>query len=154
MLPSATSTRSKISTAHTAFERALGGMIRPSEELKICYRRGTVSRLSNHWHSHSHRQASDPVYHTRCRRLSAPGFRGENLRAAGPVLLQEMEDLVSRLRNDCAEGGHVDAIQLFPNLTLDMCAMLLLAHVSTLTQLHYQPRCCCIRCTIQSNCDR
>jgi len=129
-------------------------MIRPSEVLKICYLRGTVSRLSHHWHSHSHRQASDPVYHTRCRRLSAPGFRGENLRAAGPVLLQEMEDLVSRLRNDCAEGGHVDAIQLFPKLTLDMCAIFLLIRVYNLIELLYQPRRCCVGCTLQSDRDR
>jgi len=63
---------------------------------------------------------SDPAYHARLRRLSAPVFRGENLRTAGHVLIQEMEALVARLRRDCADGGFVNVLQLFPQLTLDM----------------------------------
>ena len=47
-------------------------------------------------------------------------FRGENLRAAGHVLIQEMEAFVARLRRDCADGGFVNVLQLFPQLTLDM----------------------------------
>jgi len=63
---------------------------------------------------------SDPSYHTRSRRLSAPAFRGENLRAAGYALFREMDVLVARLSRDCADGGYVDVIQLFPQLTLDV----------------------------------
>ena len=55
------------------------------------------------------------------RRLSAPAFRGENLRIAGPALLEEMDNLIARLRCDCAGGAYVDVLQLFPKLTLDVC---------------------------------
>jgi len=54
------------------------------------------------------------------RRLSGPAFRGENIRAAGHVLIQEMDDLIARLRRDCANGGYVNVMQLFPQLALDM----------------------------------
>jgi len=70
----------------------------------------------------SHRCRSDPAYHARSRRLCAPAFRGENLRAAGHMLNQEMEELVDRFRRDCADGGYVDVLQLFPQLTLDVYA--------------------------------
>jgi len=63
---------------------------------------------------------SDPVYHGRCRRLSAPAFRGDNIRAAGDVLVQKMENLVERLRRDCADGSCVDVMKLFQLLSLDM----------------------------------
>jgi len=63
---------------------------------------------------------SDPAYHARLRRLSGPAFRGENIRAAGHVLMQEMDALVARLQRDCADGGYVNVIQFFPQLTLDM----------------------------------
>jgi hypothetical protein len=33
-----------------------------------------------------------------------------------------MDDLVMRLRTDCQGGKFIDMIQLFPRLTLDMCA--------------------------------
>ena len=36
-----------------------------------------------------------------------------------------MDVLVSRLRRDCADGGYVNIIQLFPQLTLDMFAYFL-----------------------------
>jgi len=65
---------------------------------------------------------SDPAYHTRLRRLNAPAFRNDNIRAAGNVLMHEMNALVARLRRDCADGGYVNIIQLFPQLTLDMFA--------------------------------
>ena len=64
--------------------------------------------------------ASEPAYHSRLRRLSAPAFRGENIRAAGHVLIQEMDDLVARLTRDSADGGYVNVVKLFPQLTLDM----------------------------------
>jgi len=63
---------------------------------------------------------SDPAYHTLLRRLSAPAFRGDNIRAAGHVLIEEMDVLVARLRRDCADGSYVNIIELFPKLTLDM----------------------------------
>jgi len=62
----------------------------------------------------------DPDYHARCRRISAPAFRGDNLRAAGNSLLHEMDVLVDRLRRDCSGGASVDTRRLFPLLTLDM----------------------------------
>ena len=65
---------------------------------------------------------SDPTFHARSRRFSAPAFRGENLRPAGDHLLKEMEVLVARLDRDCADGGFVDVIQLFPQLTIDVFA--------------------------------
>jgi len=67
----------------------------------------------------------DPAFHSRSRRLSAPAFRGENLRAAGHLLLKEMDVLVARLQRDCADGGYVDVIQLFPQLTIDVFVPLL-----------------------------
>ena len=63
---------------------------------------------------------SDPGYHALCRRLSAPAFRGDNIRAAGDVLVQEMDNLVGRLRRDCADGSSVDVLKLFQMLSLDM----------------------------------
>ena len=73
----------------------------------------------------------DPVSHARSRRLSTPAFRGENLRAAGPVLLQEMEDLVGRLRRNSTNDGYVDVIQLFPELTLDMFVFFASIHLQS-----------------------
>jgi len=67
-----------------------------------------------------HRPRRDPVFHARCRRISAPAYRGATMRAAGHVLLQEMQDLVDRLRRDCADGGSVDVVRLFLHMALDM----------------------------------
>jgi len=93
-----------------------------------------VRRLISARWSHSSSR-SDPVYHAHCRRLCAPAFRGENLRAAGHVLRHEMEDLVDRFRRDCANGDHVDVLQLFPQLTLDMYA------ISSITEFLYPNQC-------------
>jgi len=38
--------------------------------------------------------------------------------------MQEMDTLVARLRRDCVDGGYVNIIQLFPQLTLDMLVFL------------------------------
>ena len=83
----------------------------------------------------AHRFDRDPAYHARCRRIAAPAYRGETMRAASSLLLQEMQDLVDRLRRDCADGGSVDVLKLFPHLTLDMSVCTLLVRSFNLTSL-------------------
>jgi len=77
----------------------------------------------------------DPGYHARSRRICAPAFRGETLRASSSDLLQEMEDLVGRLRRDCADGGYVDVVQLFPALALDVSVRIIIQTRSVLTSV-------------------
>jgi len=96
---------------------------------------------------------SDPGYHALCRRLSAPAFRGDNIRAAGDVLVQEMDNLVGRLRRDCADGSSVDVLKLFQMLSLDMFVVPSSRPLIVLTSPN-QSRSHHSRRTLQSNRDR
>ncbi|KAH7097739.1 cytochrome P450 [Auriculariales sp. MPI-PUGE-AT-0066] len=86
----------------------------------VWYRLFTVRGLPNSFNT------PDPVEHAQMRRWSAPAFRGDRLRAAGAALAPEMDDLVRRLRKECAGGAAVDTMYLFRRLSLDMLGIAVL----------------------------
>ncbi|KAH7099062.1 cytochrome P450 [Auriculariales sp. MPI-PUGE-AT-0066] len=68
---------------------------------------------------------SDPTLHAKFRRWHAPALRGVRLRETAVILVQQMEDLISRLTADGSQAGGIDVLHLMNLHTLDMLGLAL-----------------------------
>jgi len=83
----------------------------------VCERHPLNTLISDHY---SLVKLSDPAFHDRLRRWTAPAFRGDNLRAAGRALEGEMGALVRRILHDSQGGAAVNVLRLFRLVSLDV----------------------------------
>ncbi|KZV99478.1 cytochrome P450 [Exidia glandulosa HHB12029] len=84
------------------------------------YRFFTFGGQSNMVHT------KDPALHNLLRRCSAPAFRGDSLRAASAGLGEEMQDVVTRIKRDTADGSAIDVLHFFRLISLDVLGITVL----------------------------